>query len=54
MKCKELKELNRLSSKLAKKIMKTGDPNVKLRKNHKRLKELSIKYSNMMHQFING
>jgi len=53
MKCKELKEFRKLSSKLAKKIIRTGNPNAVLKKNQGRLRILARKYTLMMHQYLN-
>lgn len=54
MKIKELKEFRKLSAKLADKIIRTGDPNIELNKNQKRLIELSKKYRKMVTEYCCG
>lgn len=53
MKCKELKRLRKLNKKLTKKIIRTGNPTVKLKKNNKELCDLTNKYRIMMMKFLN-
>ena len=54
MKCKDLKRFNKLSKKLAKKILRTGNPNIKLNKKQDRLNILAKKYGKMMFQYLNS
>ncbi len=51
MKLKELKEMRKLGIKLANKIIRTGNPNVRLNKNHERLELLAKKYRKMVSEF---